>query len=537
MSGRIFQNVVLQLKENTDRTVGVIDGEGIVIACSELSMIGQRWAEYVPVVNSAAGSMISSDGKTFKALAGWGNQFDYAVFAFGDNEVSKTVCALATVSLNAAKAYYEEKHDRGTFIKDIISDNIMLGAYSQDALSGVALVNQIQFILQMLTMGVGEGIVVLGAQFWGKRDTEPIKRITNCGLRIGLVISLLLWAAVFFFPHFCLSLFTNEERVIAEGMQYLRIICFSYPLFAFTNILLCSLRSVETVRIGFFVSLSTLMINVGLNYVLIFGNFGAPRMGSAGAAAATLTARAVEAVIVTAYLLLADKKLRLRPRDFLRLDHSLFKRYLKVGLPVIISNGLWGIGTAVQTAILGHMGDDAIAANSVASVVFQILTVVVYGAANASSIIIGKTIGQGAEKLVRLYAKTLQVLYLLLGVATGLCLFLVRDWVLGFYVISPESKQLASEFMMVLSVTCIGTAYQMSALTGIVRGGGDTKFVLFNDMIFVWLVVIPLSSLAAFVWGLPPMAVFIFLKCDQVLKCFVAAVKVNRFRWIRRLTD
>ena len=417
------------------------------------------------------------------------------------------------------------------------ADNIMLGAYSQDALSGVALVNQIQFILQMLTMGVGEGIVVLGAQFWGKRDTEPIKRITNCGLRIGLVISLLLWAAVFFFPHFCLSLFTNEERVIAEGMQYLRIICFSYPLFAFTNILLCSLRSVETVRIGFFVSLSTLMINVGLNYVLIFGNFGAPRMGSAGAAAATLTARAVEAVIVTAYLLLADKKLRLRPRDFLRLDHSLFKRYLKVGLPVIISNGLWGIGTAVQTAILGHMGDDAIAANSVASVVFQILTVVVYGAANASSIIIGKTIGQGAEKLVRLYAKTLQVLYLLLGVATGLCLFLVRDWVLGFYVISPESKQLASEFMMVLSVTCIGTAYQMSALTGIVRGGGDTKFVLFNDMIFVWLVVIPLSSLAAFVWGLPPMAVFIFLKCDQVLKCFVAAVKVNRFRWIRHLTD
>ena len=127
MSGRIFQNVVLQLKENTDRTVGVIDGEGVVIACSELSMIGQRWAEYVSVINSAGGGMISSDGKTFKALTGWGNQFDYAVFAFGDNEVSKTVCAMATVALNAAKAYYEEKHDRGTFIKDIISDNIMLG--------------------------------------------------------------------------------------------------------------------------------------------------------------------------------------------------------------------------------------------------------------------------------------------------------------------------------------------------------------------------------------------------------------------------
>ena len=127
MSGRIFQNVVLQLKENTNRTVGVIDGEGVVIACSELSMIGQRWAEHVPVINSASGVMISSDGKTFKALNGWGTQFDYAAFAFGDNEISKTVCSMATVALNAAKAYYEEKHDRGSFIKDIISDNIMLG--------------------------------------------------------------------------------------------------------------------------------------------------------------------------------------------------------------------------------------------------------------------------------------------------------------------------------------------------------------------------------------------------------------------------
>ena len=126
MSGRIFQNVVLQLKENTDRTVGVIDGEGVVIACSELSMIGQRWSEYVAAVNGAAGSMVCFDGKTFKALSGWGNQFDYAVFAFGDNEISKTICSMATVALNAAKSYYEEKHDRGSFVKDIISDNIML---------------------------------------------------------------------------------------------------------------------------------------------------------------------------------------------------------------------------------------------------------------------------------------------------------------------------------------------------------------------------------------------------------------------------
>jgi carbohydrate diacid regulator len=139
MSGRIFQNVVLQLKENTDRTVGVIDGEGIVIACSELAMIGPSFkrtflelgniflGKHVPAINAAGGAIVTSEGKTFKALNGWGTQFDYAAFAFGDNEISKTVCAMATVALNAAKSYYEEKHDRGSFIKDIISDNIMLG--------------------------------------------------------------------------------------------------------------------------------------------------------------------------------------------------------------------------------------------------------------------------------------------------------------------------------------------------------------------------------------------------------------------------
>ena len=167
MSGRIFQNVVLQLKENTDRTVGVIDGEGIVIACSELSMIGQRWAEHVPVVNNAGGTMVTSDGKTFKALNGWGNQFDYAAFAFGDNEVSRTVCAMATVALNAAKAYDEEKHDRGAFIKDIISDNIMLGDIYMRAkeLRVTADVPRGVFVIRSLKKGKSVPTDVIQTQF------------------------------------------------------------------------------------------------------------------------------------------------------------------------------------------------------------------------------------------------------------------------------------------------------------------------------------------------------------------------------------
>lgn len=167
MSGRIFQNVVLQLKDNTDRTVGVIDGEGIVIACSELTMIGQRWAEHVPTINNAGGTMLSSDGKTFKALNGWGNQFDYAAFAFGDNDISKTVCSMATVALNSAKSYYEEKHDRGSFIKDIISDNIMLGDIYMRAkeLRVVADVPRGVFVIRSLKKGESVPTDIIQTQF------------------------------------------------------------------------------------------------------------------------------------------------------------------------------------------------------------------------------------------------------------------------------------------------------------------------------------------------------------------------------------
>ena len=167
MSGRIFQNVVLQLKENTDRTIGVIDGEGIVIACSELSMIGQRWPDYVSAINNADGAIITSDGKTFKALAGWGAQFDYAAFVSGDNEISKTVCAMSTVSLNSAKAYYEEKHDRGSFVKDIISDNIMLGDIYMRAkeLRVATDVPRGVFVVRSLKKGESVPIDVIQTQF------------------------------------------------------------------------------------------------------------------------------------------------------------------------------------------------------------------------------------------------------------------------------------------------------------------------------------------------------------------------------------
>ncbi|GGE31175.1 MATE family efflux transporter [Pullulanibacillus camelliae] len=414
-----------------------------------------------------------------------------------------------------------------------LSDNFLVGGYSESALSGVALANQIQFVLQMLVMGVGEGLVIMASRYWGAKDIPSIKKIASIGMRLSILVGLIIWAVVFFFPEGCMALFTNDTSVIHEGTKYVQIICFSYIFFAITNILLATLRSVETVKIGFILSSSTLIINICLNYLLIYGHLGFPELGIKGSAIATLAARIIELVIICLYVKRFDRKLMLKLHDFFKMEKELLKQYIKIGSPILMSNFIWGVAMAIQTAILGHMGGTAIAANSIATTLFGIVTVGIYASANATTVVIGKTIGKGDMDKIRAYAKTLQILYLAFGLFTGLILFILKDFVLDFYSITAEARDLSLQFMIVLSITVCGTAYQMPALTGIVRAGGDTRFVLYNDSIFMWLIVLPASSLCAFALHLSPLMVFICLKSDQILKCFVAIVKVNRYRWIR----
>ncbi|WP_377526042.1 MATE family efflux transporter [Paenibacillus aestuarii] len=414
-----------------------------------------------------------------------------------------------------------------------LSDNLMIGGYSESALSGVAIANQIQFVLQMLVMGVSEGLVIMASRYWGANDIGSIKRIASIGMRLSILVGLIMWAIVFFFPQSLLSLFTNDQSVIAEGAKFIKIICFSYIFFSVTSILLATLRSVETVKIGFILSSTTLIINVCLNYVLIYGHFGFSSLGVQGSAIATLSSRIIELIIVCIFVKRFDRKILLKLRDFFTIDMELFKHYVKLGSPILMSNFIWGIAMATQTSVLGHMGEAAIAANSIATTIFQIVSVVVFASASATTVVIGKTIGEGHMDKIKAYAKTLQMLYLIIGLCTGAALFIAKDYVLDFYSISAEARGLALQFMTVLSITVCGTAYQMPSLTGIVRSGGDTKFVLYNDTIFMWLIVLPASALCAFVFNLSPLVTFICLKSDQILKCFVAIIKVNRFKWIR----
>ena len=238
-------------------------------------------------------------------------------------------------------------------------DNIMIGGYTELALQGVALVNQIQFLLQMLIGGASDGTIVLASRFWGEKNLEGIKKTAKVALRVALGLAAVMFIFVFFFPSAALGILTDKAHVIAEGTKYMRIVCFSYFFFAATQVLLGMLRSVETAWVGFMNSLAALCINGILNYTLIYGHFGAPELGAAGAAIATLVSRIVEFAIVVVYLAFFDKKLHLKVSDLLSfsIDKEIFRKYIKAGLPVILSGGSWGIAQGMQTAILGRLTD------------------------------------------------------------------------------------------------------------------------------------------------------------------------------------
>ena len=417
-----------------------------------------------------------------------------------------------------------------------LADNVMIGSYSQNALSGVALANQVQFLLQMLASGLGDGMVVIASQYWGTRRLEPIRRVLAIAISFTFLMVIGFFAIARFFPEGVLGLLTGDAGAIAEGARYMRIIAYSYPFFGATMIYLAAQRSIENVSVGIIASLSGLIVNIFGNWVLIFGHLGLPRMGAQGAALATLLARMVECGVVLFYTYRVDRKLSVTFKYFAKLDSTLLKDYRRYGTPVVMACASWGIAMMIQTAVLGHLGSNAIAANSIANSLFQVITVVTYGISTASGVIIGKAVGSDNTHRLREYVQTLQWIYLLIGAVSSALLFLGKGAILSLYAVSPEAMDMANRFMVVLSVTILGTAYQNPTLTGIVRGGGDTKFVFYNDLIFMWGIVLPMSILAAFVFRWDPVVVFICLKADQVLKCFVAIWEVNSYRWVRKVT-
>jgi len=417
-----------------------------------------------------------------------------------------------------------------------LADNMMLGAYSETSLAGVAAVNQIQFVYQQFLLALGDGLVIFCSQYWGKRQTAPMKKIAATAMHAGLLIAIALFVLVSLFSRQAVGIFTTDGPIIGEGVRYLRIIRFTYLFFAVTQLLLAALRSAETVRIAFQLSILTFFINCGINYVLIFGNFGAPRMGVRGAAVGTLIARMIECAVLIAYIAKKDKNLNLKLKDYLQFDRVLAKDYFKVTAPMLFVQGLWGVNTALQTVILGHMKATAIAANSVASTLFLMVKSTAVGASSAASVIIGKTIGTGDIARVKEYSGRLQKMFIVIGVLSGIFLFFIRIPVLGLYDLQPATKEMANAFLIILSVVCVGMSYQMPTNNGIIRGGGNAMFVVKMDLVSIWMIVLPLSFIMAFVVKASPIVVVCCLNADQIFKCVPAFLESHYGNWIRKLT-
>lgn len=417
-----------------------------------------------------------------------------------------------------------------------LADNIMLGAYSETSLAGVAAVNQIQFIYQQILGALGDGLVIFGSQYWGKMQMEPMKKISASAMQAALMTGILLFAAMTLFPYQAMGLFTTDVPIMEEGVRYLSIIRFTYLFFAVTQILLAALRMVEIVRIAFVLSVLTFFINCGINAVLIFGRFGAPALGTQGAAIGTLTARVVECAVLIGFILRKEKRLRLRIRDFCQFDRVLAGDYFKITTPMVVVQGLWGLNTALQTVILGHMTAAAIAANSAASTLFMMVKSIVYGASSTASIMIGKAIGEGNRDRVMQYSGRLQKIFLMIGISGGVLLFFLRIPILRLYDLQPATKEMANTFLMILSVVFVGMSYQMPTNNGIIRGGGSAMYVVKMDLISIWMIVLPLSFFMAFVVGASPAVVVCCLNADQIFKCVPAYLMSHYGNWIKKLT-
>ncbi len=418
-------------------------------------------------------------------------------------------------------------------------DTIMLGRADNTGvfLSASSLANQPFFILSLVCFGLAGASTVLSAQYWGKRDTASIRVIYSIILKTAFVLSLLMALAVLLFPRTIMGLYSNNEEIIEAGISYLRILGFAYVLFGLSNTMICCIRSIELVKISVVVNITSFCVNVFLNWVLIFGNLGAPALGIRGAAIATLTARIIEFIITFVYVFAVDKRLNFKPKHLLLFNKIFALDLFKHGLPVFINEVMWSLGITVQAAILGHItysSGDPVAANSIASMVQQLSTVVIFGIANASGIIIGKSIGSGNAGRAQREAVTFKYLSYVVGVIACIMILCMKNFVIDFYTIAEETKLLANQLMITIAFVTIFVSVSSITIVGILRGGGDTRFCMIEEIIALWFIATPLALIAS-LCGLPVPVVLIMMKIDEPIKSVVSIVRINSKRWIKSL--
>ncbi|MEG2667251.1 MAG: MATE family efflux transporter [Lachnospiraceae bacterium] len=416
------------------------------------------------------------------------------------------------------------------------ADVIMLGRVGEKVLSGASLAGQVQFVMTLIFYGITSGITVMTAQYWGKGDTRTIEKILGIGLVSGVFAGTIFTVAALVMPENLMRIFTTDSVVIAEGVKYLRIIACSYILMAITQVYLNVMRSIERVVVATVVYTSSLGVNVLINALLIFGLCGFPKMGIQGAAIGTLIARLVETLIVFFYALKMNRVVRIRWKDCIHFDKILLRDYMIYAMPVIINEMMWGLGFSTNSAIIGHLGSAAVAANAVAQVARQLSTVIVFGISNATAIYLGKTIGEKKYEHAKLYGAKFLKLSLITGLIAGVCILIAAPIANANLVLSVRAKEYLQFMFFVMSYFTVSQSINSTLIVGVFRSGGDIKFALVVDTVIMWCGSITIGAIAAFVFHCNVHIVYVILMSDEVLKLPITIKRFFSYKWLKNVT-
>jgi len=418
-----------------------------------------------------------------------------------------------------------------------LSDNLMVGNLSEAALSAVTLANQPFFIFSLLSFGMASGGGVLVAQYYGKHDAESISKIVSITLSVSLIGAFLFGAIILCFPHSVMRLFTNSEELIRIGAEYLKIQGWTYFLFGFSNTLIMLMRSTREVKAGLIVTTCSFVLNIFLNWILIFGHLGFPAFGVRGAAYGTLISRSLECAAMIIYVRFIDRHLHFRFSKLFHFDKLLFKDFAHFSLPVAINECGWSTGIAAQSVVLGHLSTTIVAAASIVGTLQQIALVFIYGVAGASAPILGNLLGSGKNaELAKPYANTLLLSGFFVGIIMASTLYIFKDPLLSLYAIPQNTIDLAKTLIFIQCLMIILQSYTSPAIVGILRSGGDTTFTSALDIGSLWLFSIPLGYLAGFRWELSFPLVFLFLRSDEIFKLPILVWRIEHKRWIKNVT-